>query len=95
VSLVSLMEAVRGREESRSALYRLDTIPLISPPVKSRMNLTLEYKGGPMAASPFTEKETEFLTARYVCRLATVMSSGAPHVVPVSFLFELNMASLR
>ena len=43
-----------------------------------------------MSESPFTEKETAFLTSNdgAVCRLATVISSGAPYIVPLGFFFD-------
>lgn len=36
----------------------------------------------------FTAKEKEFLLRNDGCRVATVTSNGAPHITPVSYIFE-------
>jgi nitroimidazol reductase NimA-like FMN-containing flavoprotein (pyridoxamine 5'-phosphate oxidase superfamily) len=43
-----------------------------------------------MSSVAFTKVEERFLRGNEIGRLATISSNGAPHVVPVSYLFRDN-----
>ncbi len=47
-----------------------------------------EQDGAERARSAFSEGEAEFLAENMLGRLATVSTSGQPHVVPVAYRFD-------
>ncbi len=49
-------------------------------------NKEASRRGG--AAGAFTEEQATFLAENLIGRLATVSSSGQPHVVPVAYRFD-------